>query len=244
MTAAPTATTEIEGQLSKEERQLLTDTLLQMPEKPQITVEVGTWLGGGSTATILRALHKNGAGHLWGVEATKDIYEKMLANIAAAVPEAASRFTPLFGFSDAVLPEWLGTLPAGAMIDLAFLDGGDNPAEQITEFHLLAPRTKIGGVIMGHDANMRKGKWFVPYVSLLDNWKSEVFDYSPHGLFFARKIRQEPSPESLDAAEKKLRSLKMQPIDLVARMLPSSFKGFALRAMPKPVFQFLFKGRK
>lgn len=237
-------TVAIEGQLSTQERQLLTDTILNMPEKPQIVVEVGTWLGGGSTAHILRALHKNGTGHLWGVEATKEIYEKMLANIAAAVPEAADRFTPLLGFSNVVLPEWLATLPADAMIDMAFLDGGDNPNEQIEEFQLLAPRTRVGGVIMGHDANMRKGKWFVPYVSLLDNWKSEVFDYSTEGLFFARKLRGQPSPESLAAAERQLQRLKRKPLDLAARMLPSSFKGAVLRVVPKPVFRFLFKGRK
>lgn len=237
-------TVAIEGQLSTQERQLLADTILNMPEKPRIVVEVGTWLGGGSTAHILRALHKNGTGHLWGVEATKEIYEKMLANIAAAVPEAADRFTPLLGLSNVILPGWLATLPADAMIDVSFLDGGDNPGEQIEEFKLLAPRTRVGGVIMGHDANMRKGKWFVPYVSLLDNWESKVFDYSAEGLFFARKLREHPSPESLAAAEHELRKLKSKPMDLVARMLPSSLKGAVLRAVPKPVFRFLFKGRK
>ncbi|HWB59913.1 MAG TPA: class I SAM-dependent methyltransferase [Chthoniobacteraceae bacterium] len=235
---------EIEGQLSAQERQLLTDTILGMAEKPRIVVEVGTWLGGGSTAHILRALHKNGEGRLWGVEAVKATYDKMLANISAAVPEAADRFTPLFGLSSEVLPAWVKTLPAGSKIDVAFLDGGDNPNEQVEEFKLLAPLTRVGGVIMGHDANMRKGKWFVPYVSLLDNWESKVFDYSREGLFFARKTREAPSVESLNAAEKELRRLKMQPIDLIARMLPSSFKGAFLRAVPKPIFQRLFKGRK
>jgi len=238
------AAVEIEGQLCAEERRMLTDTILGMVEKPRIIVEVGTWLGGGSTAHILRALHKNGEGHLWGMEATKDIYDKMLANISAAVPEAADRFTPLFGFSSEVLPAWIKALPPGSKIDLAFLDGGDNPNEQIEEFKLLAPLTRVGGVIMGHDANMRKGKWFVPYVSLLDNWESKVFDYSREGLFLARKIREEPSTESFNAAERQLSKLQCKPIDLVARMLPSSFKGVVLRVVPKPVFDFLFKGRK
>src|ERR1700677_2861908 len=113
---------QIEGQLSLQERELLTSTIRDMPVKPRIVLEVGTWLGGGSTLHILRALHKNSEGHLWGVEASADIYERMIANISAAIPEAASRFTPLFGLSDDVLPKWLASLKPDDEIDLVFLD--------------------------------------------------------------------------------------------------------------------------
>ena len=85
---------DIEGQLSKDERQLLVDTVLKMAAPPQIVVEVGTWLGGGSTLYILRALHQLGSGRHWGIESNKDIYEKMIAAMRAAAPEAMDRFTP------------------------------------------------------------------------------------------------------------------------------------------------------
>jgi hypothetical protein len=92
-----------------------------------------------------------------------------------------------------VLPEWLNSLPPGREIDAVFLDGGANPIEQIEEFKLLADRIKLGGIPMAHDARTRKGKWFVPYVALLDNWETRVFDLSNYGLLHARKIKPPPS---------------------------------------------------
>jgi predicted O-methyltransferase YrrM len=232
----------IEGQLNAEERAFITKAILEAPVKPQVTVEIGTWLGGGSTLHILRALQANGTGHLWGVEAAKDIYEKMIANIRAGAPEAVDRFTPLFGFSTDVLPEWLNGLPPGAEIDFAFLDGGDNPYEQIEEFRLLAPRLKVGGILMAHDARMRKGKWLGPYVSLLDNWKTDIHDLSFAGLFHAQKIKAEPAPASLKAAEGKLRIMRLEPKELIARVLPSWFCGLVLRALPRSLMRRLTLG--
>jgi|ERR1035438_6852428 predicted O-methyltransferase YrrM len=232
----------IEGQLNAKERAFITKAILEAPVKPQVAVEIGTWLGGGSTLHILRALHANGTGHLWGVEASKDIYEKMIANIRAGAPEAVNRFTPLFGFSTDVLPGWLKSLPPGGEIDIAFLDGGDNPYEQIEEFRLLAPRIKVGGILMAHDARMRKGKWLGPYVSQLDNWESGIFDLSFAGMFRAKKVKAQPSPASLQAAERKLRTMRLEPKELVARFLPSWFCGLVLRTLPKKLSRRLTLG--
>src|SRR5438477_7390960 len=98
------SSSEIAGQLSDQERRLLTDAILDAPKKPEVVLEVGTWLGGGSTLHILRALERNGVGHLWGIEADHSIYNKMLGNIRRTAPEAIDRFTPLFGYSHDVIP--------------------------------------------------------------------------------------------------------------------------------------------
>ena len=71
----------IEGQLSEAERRLITEAITGAAQKPLVAIEVGTWLGGGSTLHILRALEQNGAGELWGIEVDRSIYERMLANI-------------------------------------------------------------------------------------------------------------------------------------------------------------------
>jgi hypothetical protein len=168
----------------------------------------------------------------------------MIANISAAIPEAVDRFTPLFGLSDDVLPGWLGGLPSGAEIDLAFLDGGDNPLEQIHEFELLAPHIKTGGVLMAHDARMRKGKWLCPYVSLLDNWQSQTFDYSHEGLFHAVKTGAQPSEASRRAAARKLRSMRLEPMELLGSMLPGKANETIMRILPKSLRAKLFKGRR
>src|SRR5208282_2615359 len=112
------------------------------------------------------------------------------------------RFTPLFGFSEKVLPSWVASLPADAGIDLIFLDGGNHPCEQIFEFKLLDPHIRVGGVLMAHDARLRKGKWLVPYLSQLDNWKTKLFDLSEVEMLRACKIKDQPSEESRRSAER------------------------------------------
>src|ERR1700733_7497248 len=97
----------IEGQLNPQERSFITNAILNAAMKPRVALEVGTWLGGGSTLHILRALEQNGIGHLYGIEADSSIYERMVANIRKAAPEPAKRFTPIFGFSDEAIPKWL-----------------------------------------------------------------------------------------------------------------------------------------
>lgn len=60
MSTQPGEGVAIDGQLNEAERQLLTKEILEAPRKPRAVLEVGTWLGGGSTLHILRALHRNG----------------------------------------------------------------------------------------------------------------------------------------------------------------------------------------
>jgi len=69
----------MEGQLNAAERNLLTRVIRNA--KPRILVEVGTWLGGGSTIHTLQVLEENQLGHLWGIEADRAIYERMIGNI-------------------------------------------------------------------------------------------------------------------------------------------------------------------
>src|SRR4051794_35176151 len=112
---------EIEGQLNACEREILTAAILPKKTPPQNVLEVGTWLGGGSTVQILRALEKNRAGHLYGIECDRPIYDRMLVNIRKAAPEALHRFTPLFGFSQQVIPQWIRAQNPGFQIDVVFL---------------------------------------------------------------------------------------------------------------------------
>jgi hypothetical protein len=233
--------TVIAGQLNEAERRLIMETITQAAKKPLVAIEVGTWLGGGSTLHILRALELNGAGHLWGIEADRSIYEQMLANIRAAAPVAAKRFTPLFGFSQDILKQWKKEQPADVCVDFAFLDGGNNPREQIEEFKLLDPLMPVGGQLMSHDAKRRKGRWLVPFVSRLDNWESKIHD-SDLGLFCAKKTAAQPSPKSLRAARRHLFRHACHPAEIAASLLPSSVCGFALRLLPNKFSRKLSDG--
>lgn len=234
---------EIEGQLNPAERQLITDAIVNATKKPFIAIEVGTWLGGGSTLHILRALEQNGTGRLWGIEVNRSIYERMLANIRAAAPTESKRFTPLFGFSQDVLKQWKKDQAMNTLVDFCFLDGGNNPREQIEEFELLDPLIPVGGQLMAHDAKMRKGRWLVPFVSRLDNWESQLHEASENGLFHAKKIAAQPSPKSLRAAKRHLFRQMCQPAEIAASFLPSSVCRFALGLLPKKFSRQLSDGK-
>jgi predicted O-methyltransferase YrrM len=233
----------IEGQLNADERGCITNAIRKAPKKPQVALEVGTWLGGGSTLHILRALEQNGAGHLYGIEADRSIYERMLANIRAAVPVEANRFTPLLGFSQDVLKQWKKEQAKDLTVDFVFLDGGNNPREQIEEFELLDPLIPVGGQLMSHDAKFRKGRWLVPFISRLDNWDSRLHDISEPGLFHAKKIAAHPSPQSLRTARRHLLRQACHPAEIAATCLPSSVCGFILRLLPHRLSKRLSDGR-
>jgi predicted O-methyltransferase YrrM len=235
---------QIEGQLNEHERRLLTEAITLSEVKPKIVIEVGTWLGGGSTLHILRALEENGVGHLWGIEADRSIYDRMLTNIRAGAPRESHRFTPLFGFSQDVIPQWLAEQGKGTMVDFAFLDGGNNPGEQIEEFELLDPHIPAGGQLMAHDAKMRKAKWLVPYLSRLDHWQVQLRDISEYGLLTARKIAAQPSAASRRSARAQLLRMRCNPVEIAAAVLPASVCGFALGLLPRRMACRLSEGRK
>lgn len=242
--AAGPAPATIEGQLNPRERELLSNAILRADRKPRLAIEVGTWLGGGSTLHILRALEKNQQGHLWGIEADRSIYDRMLGNLRAAAPECLHRFTPLFGFSQTIIPDWISRQPAGFAVDFAFLDGGNNPMEQVLEFRLLDPHIPVGGQLMAHDAKLRKGKWLRPYLLSLDHWKTEVHDISDEGLLYARKVAAAPSPASRANANRKLLSLRLHPVEIAAAILPRSVCGFILNLLPRRTSTLLADGRR
>lgn len=238
------STDTIEGQLNASERALLAAPLLAAPERELRVLEVGTWLGGGSTLTFLQTLQQNGHGRLWGIEADRSIYDRMLANLRAAVPAALPRFTPLFGFSQQVIPAWLAEQPSDFMVDVVFLDGGNNPREQITEFKLLAPRIPVGGHLFSHDAKLRKGKWLVPYLRRLDNWECQLHDVSGEGLFQARKLAAEPSPASQRAASRRLFQLQLEPQEIAATLVPRRLCAWIFNRLPERLVRRIADGRK
>ena len=236
--------TVIGGQLNERECQILISAICCASKKPYVVLEVGTWLGGGSTLHFLRALHQNGEGHLWGIEADRSIYDRMIQNIRTAAPEALPRFTPLFGRSQKIIPMWLAEKGADCVVDVAFLDGGDNPFEQITEFKLLADRIPVGGRLLAHDAKLRKGKWLRPYLSLLDNWQVQIHDVSDEGLLEAVKLREHPGTVSLRVAEKKLFRLRLDPVEMAGSLLPSKACKIILDALPTKLMRRISQGRK
>ena len=97
---------------------------------------------------------------------------------------------------------------------------------------------------MAHDAKMRKAKWLVPYLSLLDNWQTRIHDVSKEGLFSARKIGSQPSRESLQGARRRLFRARLQPTEIAAAILPARVCLMICRMLPARAFARLFAGAK
>ena len=115
--------------------------------------------------------------------------------------------------------------------------------EQIDEFHLLQKSIPVGGVLLSHDAKLRKGKWLVPYLKAHDNWECVLHDVSAEGLFEARKTADKPSDASRRRASGVLRSLRSQPTEFVARYIPTPVMRLILRVMPRKLAISLTQGR-
>ena len=65
---------------------------------------------------------------------------------------------------------------------------------------------------------------------------------SIEGVFVAHKLQAEPSPASLQAAERKLKSMQWEPQELAARFLPKWFCGLVLGLLPRYLMRRLTLG--
>jgi predicted O-methyltransferase YrrM len=231
--------TSIESQLHIAEKDILRTRVAAMTD-PTI-LEIGTYKGGGSTLTFLEAIKRKNSGKLIGIEADPDVFAEMKANIISVDAGYFSFFEPISGFSQRVIPGLLTKYPR---FDLAFLDGGNNPREQIEEFELLKDAIPVGGFLFSHDANLRKGHWLVPYLRELDNWRVTIHQASEEGLLEAEKMGCTPSPASLDRAQKVLRGRMLSPVELATLLFPSNFKGFVLNLLPLKIRRRIGEGRK
>ena len=83
----------------------------------------------------------------------------------------------------------------------------------------------------------------IPYISLLDNWKSELHDISLEGLFNAQKIAPAPSAESLRRAEADLRQRRMVPVELISRLVGPNARRILAGLLPHRLVRKLAEGR-
>lgn len=131
------------GQLWLDDRRLLWNTIREL--KPERAAETGTWRGGGSTFFITSAMRANGSGLLHSVESNPAMYAESVWLYDRRWPHLKPHVQLHFGDS---LAQY-GTLLADAVLDFVLLDGGETVTS--AEFELLAPKVRVGGVLMVHD---------------------------------------------------------------------------------------------
>lgn len=179
------------GQLWLGDRRLLWNTIRDL--KPVTCAETGTWRGGGSTFFILNALRRNHVeGNpkplLYSVEANPVMH-------ACAAGDYKHRWKNLAEYMCLTLGdscETYGKLLKDVTLDFCLLDGGETVTSP--EFDLLAPKVRVGGVLMVHD--WHNGK----FVKALDDqakdgiWELSVFgtgtgNFEEGSVGFAKAIK-------------------------------------------------------
>jgi Methyltransferase domain len=225
-----TPAVELEGQLNFAEREQIRAAVAQLLPKHPVCLEVGTYKGGGSTLQILQTLAA-GDGCLFGIEASPEIFREMKESLASREPVLCRRFNPVCGFSQKVIPALVaeGKL---SRVDFVFLDGGNNPREQMEEFFLLDPHMPLGSVLMAHDAFLRKGKWLRRFLPLLDHYRTEVLPISKEGLLVARKRALEPTIRGRIKAKLMLLLCQLSPLELAACWTPFQIRALIFRFLP------------
>jgi len=229
----------MEGQLHDLERNKIAEII--HTTKPDICIEVGTWYGGGSTKTILNSLKNIENGFLFGIEYDKSIYSKMIENITNYLPDVQQYFKPYFGRSKNAIPKIIKENNL-TKIDFVFLDGGNNPNEQIKEFKILNNFMPVGGYLLAHDINVRKGKYFKNYVRNINLFDIEIIS-TETGLLIAKKTQNRYSAMGKFRAEVVLLSQRLNPIELSAVFLSSKLKNILLKFIPSKLAYKLTNGR-
>lgn len=118
-------------------------------------------------------------------------------------------------------------------LNFVFLDGGNNPREQIEEFRLLDPRMPPGSILMAHDALLREGKWLRRALYFLDHFETTVLPISPEGLLVAKKLKANPSFTSSLVSELVLFASQFSPLELAARLIPHKLRALVFSLLPK-----------
>ena len=169
----------IPGQLWYRERKALYRAI--RAQKPRIVFEVGTWYGGGSTFFISQALHDNGFGLLYTVEADPAAHTRAVTDYQRELPNLMPHVKFVQGNSLDVYPELLTTLGG---IDIVFLDGAQNPVQTLDEFLMFQPYLNPGSLLIAHDWDNEKMELLRPRLERAPEWHLEKKLTAPHSMGF------------------------------------------------------------
>jgi predicted O-methyltransferase YrrM len=166
------------GQLSLDER-LLLYSMVRM-YKPLHCFEVGAWRGCGSTYMIASALLDNDRGILVTSEVDSNAVLFAL-KMYREFPDLESRI--IFENSKAVeaFPFYLSV---GKSVDFIFLDGSNDPDEQLQVYKLCDPFFKSGSIVGMHDWPGDKTKG-LDFLSTSVDWQMIGFTST---IIFFRKV--------------------------------------------------------
>jgi predicted O-methyltransferase YrrM len=174
----------IPGQMWFEDRRVLYNTLRRL--QPRKCFEIGTWLGGGSTLVVARALARNGSGTLHTIEVEDDLHTRAKAFYAQHLPELRPFVEFHAGDYRAVFSD---LIEREGGVDFFLLDGAEDGAQTLAQFEFDA-RSHAGTALFAHDWETEKAAQVRPLLESSDDWEIDMVVGPPKsvGLAVAHRL--------------------------------------------------------
>lgn len=176
----------MEGQLWPAERKLLHSTIISAV--PNVVLEVGTWMGGGSTLQIVEALLINKNGHLHTCELDTNLFNIAKSSYEHERPDLLPHITIHNKSSSQLISELINS---NMIPDVLFFDGPEDPSVAINDLKTLEPLLKSGTVFMMHDWDpgpSTKAHLIRPYIEA--NWIIKHRLTAPESVGFVVAIKR------------------------------------------------------
>jgi predicted O-methyltransferase YrrM len=173
----------IPGQMWFEDRRVLFNAIRRL--RPRRCFEIGTWLGGGSTLVVARALARNGAGRLHTVEVQDDVHANAKALYAEHLPE-------LGPFVEFHVGDYRDVFPplVEEGVDFFVLDGAEDGAQTLAQFEFFDAHSHAGTALFAHDWETEKAAQVRPLLESSDMWQIDEVVGPPKsvGLAIAHRV--------------------------------------------------------
>ena len=173
----------IPGQMWFEERRQLYEFVRRL--RPARCFEVGTWLGGGSTLAIARALRDNGSGHLHTIEVDPDVHrqtvdrwERHLSDLRPFVEFHVGNYRELF---PPLISEG---------VDFFVLDGAEDGEETMEQFRFFEEHSHVGTGLFAHDWETEKARLVRPALEHSERWELDAVLGPPKSVGMALAHRR------------------------------------------------------
>jgi predicted O-methyltransferase YrrM len=179
----------IPGQMWFEDRRVLFNAVREM--RPRRCFEIGTWLGGGSTLVVARALTRNGFGKLHTIEVEDDLHTQAKAFYAKYLPELLPFVEFHRGDYRTVFPD---LIEREGGVDFFVLDGAEDGAQTLAQFEFFAARSHAGTALFAHDWETEKAAEVRPLLESSEDWEIDTVVGPPKsvGLAVARRLGSPP----------------------------------------------------
>ncbi|MDP9318811.1 MAG: class I SAM-dependent methyltransferase [Actinomycetota bacterium] len=153
------------GQMWFEDRRVLYEAVRAL--RPERCFEIGTWLGGGSTLVIARALRENGSGKLHTIEIMPDVHADAIRSYERHAPELRPFVEFHQGDYEAVFPELIKR--AGG-VDFFVVDGAEDGTQTMEQFEFFDAVSHPSTGLFAHDWESEKSRHVRPHLEQSDRW--------------------------------------------------------------------------